>query len=58
MPKLKRAKIKDLRPTQLTVGMLEVEVKRKRIAALSDTAREEFLKAHPMPAVYSPKRST
>jgi len=55
MPKLKRAKIKELRPTQLTVGMLEVEVKRKRIAALSAEAREAYLEAHPMPAVLGPK---
>jgi hypothetical protein len=55
MPKLKRAKIKELRPTQLTVGMLEVEVKRKRLAALSDEARKEFLEAHPMPAVLGPE---
>jgi len=55
MPKLKRAKIKELRPTQLTVGMLEVEVKRKRIAALSAEAREEYVEAHPMPAVLGPE---
>ncbi|HEX4151945.1 MAG TPA: ParB-like protein [Steroidobacteraceae bacterium] len=55
MPKLKRAPIKSLRPTQLTVGMLEVEVKRKRLASLSPTAREAFLQAHPMPVVIGPE---
>jgi hypothetical protein len=54
MAKLKRAKVKDLRPTQLTVGMLEVEVKRKHLGGMSEQAREEFLEAHPMPAVLGP----
>jgi hypothetical protein len=54
MAKFKRAKIKDLRPTQLTVGMLEVEVKRKRLTAMSAAVREAFLEAHPMPAVLGP----
>jgi hypothetical protein len=54
MAKFKLARIKDLRPTQLTVGMIEVEVKRKHLSALSDTAREKFLEAHPMPAVLGP----
>jgi hypothetical protein len=54
MAKFKRAKVKDLRPTQLTVGMLEVEVKRKRLAGMSAAVRESFLEAHPMPAVLGP----
>lgn len=52
--KLKRAPIASLHPTQLTVGMIEVEHKRKRLAALSMKAREEFLAAHPVPAVVGP----
>jgi hypothetical protein len=54
MAKLKRAKIKDLRPTQLTVGMFEVEVKRRRISAMSDAACAAFLEAHAIPAVLGP----
>jgi hypothetical protein len=57
MPKsrFKRAPIKVLRPTQLTIGLLEVEVKRKRLESLSPDDRETFLEAHPMPVVIGPK---
>lgn len=54
MSKLKRAALKSLSPTQLTVGMLEVEVKRKRLAKLRPGDREAFLEAHAMPAVLGP----
>jgi hypothetical protein len=54
MSKLKRAPIQSLYPTQLTVGMLEVEVKRKRLIELSPEQREAFLEAHPMPVVIGP----
>jgi hypothetical protein len=54
MSKLKRALVKSLYPTQLTVGMLEVEVKRNRLMKLSPDEREAFLEAHPMPAVIGP----
>ena len=53
-PKFRRAPITALCPTQLTVGMLEVEVKRKRLAALSPEDLEAFLEAHPMPVVIGP----
>jgi hypothetical protein len=56
MSKLKRAPISSLLPTQLTVGMLEVEVKRSRLAKLSPEGREAFLEAHPMPAVIGPDK--
>lgn len=55
MAKLKRAAIKSLFPTQLTVGMLEVEVKRKRLIQLSPEEREAYLEAHPMPVVIGPE---
>jgi hypothetical protein len=55
MAKFKRARIKDLCPTQLTVGMIEVEVKRKRLKALSAREQEAFLEAHPMPVVIGPE---
>jgi hypothetical protein len=54
MAKLKRALVKSLYPTQLTVGMLEVEVKRNHLLKLSPDEREAFLEAHPMPTVIGP----
>jgi hypothetical protein len=36
------------------VGLLEVEVKRKRLAALSGQDQAEFLQDHPMPVVIGP----
>jgi hypothetical protein len=54
MSKLQQTPIQSLNPTQLTVGMIEVEVKRKRLAALSPKDQNEFLEAHPMPAVIGP----
>lgn len=54
MPKLKQAPIKSLCPTQLTIGMIEVETKRKHLAALSAKEQQEFLQSHPMPVVIGP----
>lgn len=54
MAKLQHAQIKSLCPTQLTVGLLEVEAKRKRLAALSGQDQAEFLQDHPMPVVIGP----
>ena len=56
MPKLHQATIKSLRPTQLTVGMLEVEHKRKKLAAHTPKEQQEFLNAHPMPVVIGPSQ--
>jgi hypothetical protein len=53
-PRFKRAPIKALRPTQLTVGLREVEVKRRRLEALSFDERERYLETHPMPVVIGP----
>ncbi len=53
-PRFKRASIKALCPTQLTVGLIEVEVKRRRLETLSPVDRESFLEAHPMPVVIGP----
>ena len=54
MSKVQQASIDCLHPTQLTVGMLEVKEKRKHLASLSSKAQEDFLAAHPMPAVIGP----
>jgi hypothetical protein len=54
MPKLQLTSIESLRPTQLTVGMIEVEAKRKHLATLSPKDQQGFLEAHPMPVVIGP----
>ena len=55
MPKLHEAALKDLHPTQLTVGMIVVHDKQKHLAGMSATARQAFMKDHPMPAVVGPQ---
>jgi hypothetical protein len=50
------ASIKTLCPTQLTIGMIEVEVKRKALWALSTKDQTAFLQTHPMPAVIGPDK--
>lgn len=55
MPKIQEAAVKDLHPTQLTVGMIVVADKKKHLADMSGSDRQAFLKAHPMPAVVGPQ---
>jgi len=55
MPKLHDAPLRDLHPTQLTVGMIVVHDKRKHLAGMSAADRQDFLKAHPLPAVVGPQ---
>lgn len=54
MSKPKPVMIKSLRPTQLTIGFIEVEEKRKHLAAFAPKDQQVFLEAHPMPAVIGP----
>lgn len=54
MPKTQQAPLKDLHPTQLTVGMLVVRDKKKHLESLSSADRTSFMNAHPMPAVIGP----
>jgi hypothetical protein len=54
MSKLQHAPLISLCPTQLTVGLLEVEAKKKRLQALSAKDQGDFLAAHPMPVVLGP----
>lgn len=54
-PMLKLIKIKDLRPTQMTVGMREVEEKRKRWRDYKGKKKEEFLGNHMIPVILGPK---
>jgi hypothetical protein len=54
MAKLHEVGIHRLRPTQITVGMIEVHDKRDKLLSLNKTERQEFLAAHPIPAVWGP----
>lgn len=54
MPKLQHAPVSSLSPTQLTVGFLEVQAKKKHLQALSPEDQAAFLEAHPMPVVIGP----
>jgi hypothetical protein len=54
-PILKPVKIKELRPTQITVGMHEVEEKRKRWREHKGKKKSEFLGSHMIPVIHGPK---
>ncbi|MBZ0091154.1 MAG: hypothetical protein K8F27_02875 [Sulfuricellaceae bacterium] len=55
MAKIHEHKIHDLRPTQLTIGMIEVQDKKKRLASLNVHEQRSFMEAHPLPAVLGPE---
>jgi hypothetical protein len=55
-PLLTTVAIKDLRPTQITVGLREVSEKRKRWRDTGTKKGEKFLGKHMMPVVLGPKR--
>jgi hypothetical protein len=55
-PVLSTVAIMDLRPTQITVGMREVEAKRKRWRETSGKKGAKFLGSHMIPCVLGPKR--
>jgi hypothetical protein len=54
-PILKPIAIADLRPTQMTVGLREVEEKRRRWREMSGKHEAEFLGSHMVPTVLGPK---
>ena len=54
-PVLSTVAIVDLRPTQITVGMREVEAKRKRWRETSGKNGAKFLGSHMIPVVLGPK---
>ena len=54
MAKLHEVEIHRLRPTQITVGMIEVCDKRDKLESLKKSERQEFLEAHAIPAVWGP----
>ena len=55
-PTLTPVAIDDLRPTQITVGMREVEAKRKRWRETATKKGREFLGKHLIPVILGPKR--
>src|SRR3984885_3041068 len=48
----------DLRPTQMTVGFREVEIKRRQWRDADDQERTKLLRRHVVPAVLGPKGRT
>jgi hypothetical protein len=52
--KVHEVEIHRLRPTQITVGLIEVHDKRAKLEALKKHAQQELLEAHPIPAVWGP----
>jgi hypothetical protein len=54
MPKLHEVAIHRLRPTQITVGFIEVHDKRLRLEAMKKHEQQDFLQAHAIPAVWGP----
>jgi hypothetical protein len=54
-PLLTTVAVTDLRPTQITVGMREVMVKRKRWRETGTKKGEKFLGRHTMPVILGPK---
>jgi hypothetical protein len=55
-PLLNPVAVKDLRPTQITVGMREVALKRQMIRAQSARKTGTFLGSHLVPVVLGPKK--
>jgi hypothetical protein len=49
------AQLHKLRPTQITIGLIEVALKRKDLEALGRHEQRDFLAAHPIPAVVGPE---
>ena len=47
--------VTDLRPTQMTIGFREVEIKRRQWREADEEARTKLLRRHVVPAVIGPK---
>ena len=56
MPQLQEVPVHKLRPTQLTVGMIEMKVKKKHLVSLKPAEQREFLRSRPMPAAIGPEK--
>jgi len=55
MPKLQKTALRALHPTQITIGMIVVRDKKKHLSGMKPDEQQDFLQAHPMPAVAGPK---
>lgn len=55
MPKIAECEVDRLHPTQLTVGMIEVHDKRRKLRAMTHDERKEFLRERPIPVVLGPQ---
>ncbi|MDP4025333.1 ParB-like protein [Methylobacterium sp. NEAU 140] len=56
-PRLKLVPIAELRPTQMTVGLREVEEKRRRWRTYDPDKKKEFLGSHMIPTLLGPKKN-
>jgi hypothetical protein len=54
LSKVHECQVAELRPTQITVGMIEVHDKRRHLEQLGHHARRHYLAEHPIPAVFGP----
>ena len=54
MSKLHEVEIHRLRPTQITVGLIEVQDKRAKLESLKKHDQKDLLLDHPIPAVWGP----
>ena len=54
MSKLHEVEIHRLRPTQITVGLIEVHDKRARLEAMKKHEQKAFLEEHAIPGVWGP----
>jgi hypothetical protein len=54
MAKIQESPLRQLLPTQLTVGMIEVREKTRHLQALKPKDLQDFLMQHPMPVVEGP----
>src|SRR5215469_4700913 len=54
MAKLHEVEINKLRPTQITVWMIEVHDKRAKLEGMKKSDQRDFMAAHPIPAVWGP----
>jgi hypothetical protein len=55
-PRIHPVAIADLRPTQITVGMREVQAKRKHWRQQAEEKQGDFLGKHMVPVVWGPKQ--
>src|SRR5450631_1629473 len=54
MPKIQQSDLRQLLPTQLTIGLIEVRDKTRHLRELAPEDQQEFLEQHPMPVVIGP----